>query len=438
MIFVFIILSLISSWIWIYYFKEIKIIGAEKVKSLLLTFSLGAIVYLINYKIGSLLNQFNYLDRNVLNQLIDSVLRKGFLSEVLKLIPIYIVYRLFKEEINEPISIFLFFTVSALGFSFSENIGDVISKDLKVFNERAILNTLNEIFCSSLVSFSVINFRFYSKKMSDVVLLLLLTAFLAGFYHFWLYFERLNQFGIILSILYFMVMISVFSTGLTNSINISSDFSYLKIEGNKKIFKRIILTYFALIFIQFVSLSIGGNLERAFYYLLDTLWFSGIIIFIAAKRISKLKLIEGKWSHPKLELPFSFYYSDSFNGRHAKLKLKFKGETFNENVIDFYLKVYCSINPLSKRNSYILKSQDVFLAEKIFLKSDETFYIVHIVKEDKIMMMLLKPKTSGKNLVKRKHAIAALLAIPEGIDISDKRLTSMDFIFKEWVFVKYR
>lgn len=438
MIFVFIILCLISSWVWINYFKEIKIIGSEKIKSLVLTFSLGAVVYLINYKIGNLLSDVRYVDSNVLNQLIDSVLRKGVLSEVLKLIPIYVVYRLFKDELTEPITIFLFFTVSALGFSFSENIGDVISNDLMVFNERSVLNTLNEIFCSALVSFSVINFRFYSKKISDVILLLLLTAFLAGFYDFWLYFERVNQFGVFVSVLYFMVMISIFSTGLTNSINISSDFSYLKIEGNKKIVKRIIFTYFLLIFIQFVTLTFSGNLEVAYHYLIDTLWFSGLIIIVAAKRVSKLKLIEGRWSSPKLEMPFSFYYSDSFNGRQSKLKLKFKGETFNENAIDFYLKVYCSINPLSKRNSYILKSQDVFLAEKIFLKNDETFYVIHVVKEDKIMMMLLKPKTSGKSLVKRRHAIAALLAIPEGFDITDKRLTSMDFIFKEWVFVKYR
>lgn len=438
MIFVFIILCLISSWIWINYFKEIKIIGSEKVKSLILTFSLGAIVYLINYKIGSLLNDLHYVDSDVFNQLIDSVLRKGVLSEVLKLIPIYVVYRLFKDELTEPISIFLFFTVSALGFSFSENIGDVISNELIVFNERSILNTLNEIFCSALVSFSVINFRFYSKKISDVILLLMLTAFLAGFYDFWLYFERVNQFGVIVSIFYFMVMISIFSTGLTNSINVSSDFSYLKIEGNKKIFKRIIVIYFVLIFIQFVSLTFSGNLETAYYYLVDTFWFSGFIIFIAAKRVSKLKLIEGRWSNPKLEFPFTFYYSDSFNGRHPKLKFKFKGETFNENALDFYLKVYCSINPISKRNSYILKSHDVFLADKIFLKNDETFYVVHLVKEDKIVMMLLKPKTSGKNLVKRRHAIAALLAIPEGFNIDDKRLTSMDFVFKEWVFIKYR
>ena len=49
-------------------------------------------------------------------------------------------------------------------------------------------------------------------------------------------------------------------------------------------------------------------------------------------------------------------------------------------------------------------------------------------------------KTTGKNLVKNRHAICALLSIPEGVSIEENTdvLRSSDFIFREWVFVKYR
>jgi len=52
----------------------------------------------------------------------------------------------------------------------------------------------------------------------------------------------------------------------------------------------------------------------------------------------------------------------------------------------------------------------------------------------------LKPKITGKNLVKNRHAICALLSIPEGVNVEDNMdvLSSSDFIFREWVFVKYR
>jgi hypothetical protein len=193
-----------------------------------------------------------------------------------------------------------------------------------------------------------------------------------------------------------------------------------------------------MIFIQFIVVSFFINLNYSTAFLIDTLWFSVIILFFTSKRLSKFKLIKGRWTAPKLELPFAFFHSESFHGRKPKLKFMFKGETFNEKAIDFYLGVYCSINPLSKRDSFILKPKDSFIAQKIFLKNDETYYLLSVLLENKMEVMLLKPKKTGKNLIKRRHAICALLSIPEGIDFRDVSLTHADFIFREWVFVKYR
>lgn len=439
MLVVFILLCLASSWIWVNYFKEIKVIQKEKLPYIILTFSLGASLYfLLNYFTGASLNHFAFFKYNVFNKLIDSILRVGFFNEILKLVPIYIVYRFFKKELNESVSIFLFFTVSALGYSFSGNIYHAFHTEIFVFNEYSILNTLNEVFCSSLVSFAVINYRFYNKKIWNVISYLTLAIFLSGFYDFWLYFERINPFGFLISILYFLFFISAFSSGLTSTINISSNFSYLQIESSKLIFKRFFFPYLLIVFLQFFAVSFFKDLNYSSVFLIDTLWFSVIILFFTAKRLSKFKLIKGRWKAPKLELPFTFFYSESFNGRKPKLKFKFRGETFNEKAIDFYLGSYCSINPLSKRDSFILKPKDSFIAEKIFLKNDETYYLLSVLLENKMEVMLLKPKKTGKNLIKRRHAICALLSIPEGIDFRDVSLTHADFIFREWVFVKYR
>ena len=440
MFIVFVLLCLSSSAIWINYFKEINVLSISKLPYLILLFVLGASVYLPNYYIGLHFSQFDFFVYPILNEFIDSILRVSIINEVLKLIPIYVVYLLFRKELKEPTSIFIFFTVSALGFSFSRNIYHGIETELYVFNEYSILNTLNQVFCSSLVSYAVINYRFYNKKITIVLKYLIFSAFLSGFYDFWLNFERTNSFGVIISIFYFLFLTSIFSNGLTNTLNISSDFSYLKIESNQKVFKRIFYFTLILIFLQFLSLSFFKNINYSVVLFLDTLWFSLLIIFISSKRLSKFKLIEGRWTYPRLELPFMFFYSESFYGRKPKLKLRFKGDTFNEKALDFYLNVYCSINPLSKRNSFILKPKDTFLAKKMFFKNEETFYLANVIREEKVEVMLLKPKTTGKNLVKNRHAICALLSIPEDLKIEEntENLSSLDFIFREWVFVKYR
>jgi len=438
MLIIFILIAFISSWIWIDYFREIKIIDKSKTPYLLLSFSIGAIVYFLNYFLNGLIKDIQYTDSNILNHLINSVLKAGFVSELLKLIPIYILYHLVKTELTEPISIFLYFTVSALGFSFSHNIFYVLNNNLYLFNDYVILNTLNDLFCSAFVSYAIINYRFYKKSVFDTVVLILLVILLAGLYDFWLYFERVFVFGVLVSIFYFAYLVSIFSTILTNSINISSDFSYLKVIGSKKVFRRYFLIFASLVFVQFIILTFTKPLSDASTYLFETLWFTFLIVLIVFKRVSKLKLIEGYWSKPKLKLPFTFYYSDAFNGRQSKFRFKFRGETFNEAAIDFYLKNICSINPLSKRNSYILKVKQAEIKEKIFLKNHETFYLVKVLNDDKFDEMLLKPKLSGKNLVKKRHAIAALLTIPEGVDITNKELSSLDFVFREWVFIKYR
>ena len=441
MFIVFVLLCLANSVIWVNYFKEINVLSISKIPYviLLLLFTLGASVYLPNYYFVDV-SKYNFFSNSLLNEFIDSILRVSVFNEVLKLVPLYIVYLFFKNELKEPTSIFVFFAVSTLGFSFSRNVFQGNETDLYIFNEYSILNTLNQVYCSSLVSYAVINYRFYNKKIIIVLLYLVFAAFLSGFYDFWLKFERTNSFGVLFSVLYFMFLTSFFSNSLTNTLNISSNFSYLRFETGKNVFKRTFYLFLTLMFFQFLSLSFFKNINYSLNVLLDTLWFSLIIIFISSKRLSKFKLIKNKWTSPKFELPFFSFYSESFHSRKPRLKLRFRGETFNEKSLDFYLHVYCSINPLSKRNSYILKPKDIFLADKVFFKNEETFYIAHVIKNDNPEMMLLKPKITGKNLVKNRHAICALLSIPEGVNVEDNMdvLSSSDFIFREWVFVKYR
>lgn len=435
----FILISFIFVLVWGNYFREIELVSKEKLPLLFFSFLLGVCVYSPFYFVNGVLPSKFCDCGELVNHAFVSFIKNGLLSEFFKLLPIYLLYLLFKKEIKEPISIFLFFCITALGFSFSENIAFALSNKRLIVNERVMLTFLNEMFCSALISFAVVNYRYYSKKISDIILMLVTTALLSGFFDFWVYYERLNPFGFIFTIFYFLIMVSVFVQVLTNSINISSDFSYLRIESKKKLVNKFNRLYLLMVLIQFFILAFQGNIFDALENLGNTLFFSGLILFLVSLSVSKLRLIEGRWSHPKLKLPFSLYYSEQFNNRKPKLKIKLIGETFNESAIDFYLGNVASINPLSKRNSYIISSKNASVKRKLFLKNDEVFYEIEILNHSKLKTMLLKPKNSGKIYVKRRHAIVALFSIPEDLeDFSNKKNTAQNFIFREWVYVKYR
>jgi hypothetical protein len=74
----------------------------------------------------------------------------------------------------------------------------------------------------------------------------------------------------------------------------------------------------------------------------------------------------------------------------------------------------------------------------VFLKDDETFYLIQMLSDERNKYMLIKPKNSGKLLVRRKYPIVALFSIHDIEDIKNNKLTAADFQFREWVYIKHR
>jgi len=442
MITIYLLIAVLSSWIWVHYFKLINVLDKDKTISTYLTFSLGAgAFFLFNYISDHLLGNFGFnFENKILEHLFISVFKIGLIGEFIKLIPILIVYLLFKNHFKAPIDVFVYFIISALGFSALENFFYSLQNEFYVFNEKVILRTMSEMFCTSLIAYGIIDYHFHSsrKKPLRIALLILLAAFLHGFYDFWQDYENFKNVGFVVTIVYFLIMMSIFSNTLTNSLNLSEDFAYGKQIGSKKFTDKLLKYFVILIVIQFLLLSWNKNFSFSIDNLFNTIWFSGLVVYISINRLNKIKTIKNRWNKLKIEFPFTFYRIDAFNGRSAAYKFKFKGETFNEEFIDVYYNDTCSIYPLSNRNSYIVRNKLIFIEKKFFLKNDETFYLVKMINDDKHEYMLLKPKTSGKNLVKKKYPIVALFSIHDLDDIKNNKLTSSDFQFREWVFIKHR
>ncbi len=430
-----------SSWIWVDYFRLIGVTTTQKTKYLLLTFCLGVTSFYLFKNINThFLDQFELLLHNnkLLNHFLVTAIKIGFLGELSKVIPVLIVYYLFRSKLKEPIDVFMFFAVSALGFAAGENLLYSYNNEFYFFNEKIILRTFGELFCTSILAYGIIGYRFYHKhkKPLKIFLLFLLAVFLHSFYDFWLDYEIVASYGFIVTLFYFMVMISVFAQTLTNSLNFSSDFDELKTIDSKNLIRKMYKYYGIFIVLQFIILLFNLNYGVAEKNVINTFWFSGFIVFMVINRLMKLKKIKRRWSHLKVELPFTFYKIDSFNGRSVKYKFKFRGEIFNEIFVDAFLTKEAYILPLSQRNSYLMKAKKVLLEKKVYLKNDEVFYLTRIIDDEKGEIYLLKPKNSGKSLRRKKYPIVALLSVFSEEDLHNKNLTVHDFQFREWVYLK--
>lgn len=438
---IYFIAAFFSSWIWVDYFKLIGVSDIKKTKYLLITFILGASsFYLFNLINTNILDQFEFILKNkTLNHFLITATKIGLLGEVSKMIPVLIVYFLFRKKIKEPIDVFMFFSVAALGFSAGENLLYSFKNTSYFFNEKIILRTFGELFSSSLMAYGIIGYRFYHKhkKPLKIIILFFFAVLLHAFYDFWLDYELIVNYGFIITFLYFMFMISIYAIGLTNSLNVSSVFDSIQTIHSKEIIKTLFVYYLILIIAQFLVLSFSLSFTKAYENLENTIWFSGIIVVVMINRLTKLKKIKGRWEHVKLQLPFTFYKIDTFNGRKTRYKFKFQGEIFNEIFVDPYLNKISYMAPLSQRNSYIVKTKKIFIERKVYFKNDECFYLTRIVEDGNEELYLLKPKNSGKSLVRKKYPIVALLSVYDTDDLKNKNLTVHDFQFREWVFIKY-
>ncbi len=444
MILIYSLIAIFIAWIWVDYYRLIDIYEKESLKYFILTFILGGCSVLIVLIINSVfLDGLNFeLNGDFINDFTYSVLKIGVVEEFAKTIPFFIMLWLFKDQINEPVDYIVFISISALGFSAAENIMYFYSHGPNIINGRAILATVGHMFDTSLIAYGLIRIQF--DKTNSKVLLFLgffgLAALSHGFYDFWLLNETTKSGGWIITILYFLITISIFSTILNNALNNSSFFTYKKVVDSDMVAKRL-LSYYGIVFlIQFILLAFKNDFIYAIRNLAGSLLITGFIIIITVVRLSRFKLIQGRWQPIKIEFPFSIKQGDSFmSTRRSYLSITIKGESYNETYINTYYEEYFLLHPLTARNSHIQKTRNAYIEKKIFLKNDETFYLVkifHDENKENFETMLIKPKTNETTMVNDIYPIVALLKIENADDLENINLGAKDFQFKEWAFAK--
>jgi RsiW-degrading membrane proteinase PrsW (M82 family) len=433
MIFIYIIIAIFISWIWIDYFRLIDIYNPEKIKYILLVFFLGCTSVLL--VLGAQIYILDFvpfeLNGSYINDFVYCVFRIGLLEELAKSAPLLIIFYFYKHEIDEPIDFLAFFSFSALGFAASENVLYFLDNGGALITPRAILSTVGHMFDTSLIAYGFILNRYKYKQRNIFVILqfILLAALSHGFYDFWLINEEVSKWGWFVTVLYFMFTISIFATILNNSLNNSSHFTYKKAIDADAVLYKILKYYGVLFLVQIIVLTFQDNFIYALSVFKFSLFTVGFIIAITVERLSKFKLIEGKWNELKFEIPFLLE-----NG-----KLRIKGDTRNEVLINMHYEDYFLLHPVSQNNTYIGTPRLAYLEKKVFLKNDDAFYLIKCFTTNEngaYEYLLLYPKTTQATLINDKYPIVSILELQQMEDLNNVELTKNHFPFIEFAFLK--
>ncbi len=432
MIVLYSIVAAFIAWIWVDYYRLVDIYNKKELKYVILTFLLGCgSVYLVIAIDKYLLSDLSFkLNGNGLNDLLYCVFHVGLVEELAKTVPLIIMLLLFRKHFNNPIDYVAFISISALGFSAVENVG-YFNDSPAAINMRAILCSLGHMCYSALIGYGIVLMKFKNKKFQPFLVIgfVLLAALAHGIYDF-LIINNSIPFAWLFTVLYFFLLISVFATILSNSLNNSSNFSYKKVVNSDKIATRIMI-YYAIVFIlQFFVMGYQTDFNKALLHFQASVYVGGFIIIISVLRLSQLKLIQNRWQPLKLELPFVL------NAPGQKIKIK--GESYTENRMGTYYEEYFTLCPLSK-TLHIEKPRLAYIEKKIFLKYDETLFLAKVFYDDvkeKFEYMILKPKIKDKTLAFDKYPIIGLLKVSDTAAIEDTTKSSTSFKFLEWAYAK--
>jgi len=445
MLLIYSLLSIFIAWIWVDYYRLIDIYNKENLKYFILTFFLGAASVLIVIGINKyLLDSYSFhLNGNFINDFLYCFLKIGFVEELAKTIPFVMVYFLFKKEFNEPIDYLAFICISALGFSAAENVLYFNNHGASIIDGRAILSTVGHMFDTSLIAYGIIMMQ-KSKSNFKVLILLgyfVLAALSHGFYDFWLLFEGTKVVGVLITVLYFLITISLFATILNNALNNSSFFTYKRVVNSDIVLSRLLMYYGIVYVIKFALMISQHDVLRALIDLRFSIILTGFIIIITVKRLSRFKLIKDRWHPLKIEFPFKISANDSFltSPRSGIFRIQVKGEGYNETYINNYYEEYFVLHPVSQRITYIEKPSSAYIEKKLFLKNDEVVYLARIyLDENKELFetLLIKPKTFGESMVNEKYPIVALIKVDNIADLEDPTVGIKNFKFLEWAYAK--
>lgn len=447
----YLLISLIVTIIWFFYFKKINFFSKPNLKLMLIAFSFG----LVSVSIVKPLNSF-----------IDFLIFKVFIEEFVKICFFIIFYLIFKKEFKEPFDYIVYISMVALGFTVLENIVKFnenlqpISKNSFFFDSyilaRIVFGPLGHLTYGIIAVYGWIRFKFAEQKNNYLTLFkFLLIAFISHcFYNyivsipvqeslsFGLDFSFFNsklladdskefhiQWALVLVSFYTLILSSAFVTIINNVLNNSINFNYKKTITQDSILKKLLIGYGFLFILQLAlyliihsddldnsNRVVSGNSQLDFIKTSFKVFLFAITTIIVLMRITRFNLLKGAWQTIKIELPF-YIFKDNY-------LFKIKGNSNEELKISSYHNQFFNLLPVNNKKSLLKYRNKAFLHEKIVDYKHNTYFLVKIFtskSSDEFDYFLLKSKSTGMRSTIESYPIVNVYEL-KGLD----QLTNID------------
>ncbi len=423
------------AWIWVDYYRLIDIYESERLFYFIFIFALGCASVFVALKANDWVETFanTDLNGNFFHDFWICFIYIGLLEELCKLLPFLVFILIFPKILNESIDYIAFICAAALGFSAVENALYFHSFGSHIISSRSVLSSLGHMFDTALIAYGIIlfKFKFHHKKWYVIPIFVLLAALAHGIYDFLLMYKPIEKAGLLLAIAYFFITISLFATIINNALNQSHFFTYKKVIDSGKVAFRLLSYYGILFIVQLVILAYFTSFSNALSRFFHSLYMPGIIIIISCVRLSRFKLIRGRWFPLKIEFPFGIVRKVPENTEGESFRIVVKGESYNEVYINSFYESFFYLHPIQS----IYPAKLAYIERKIFLKNDLSCYLVRRYFSDKnngFEYVLLYPKKTGTTKTKENFPFVEILKITK-MELLDKNNTTLDqFKFESW------
>lgn len=172
---------------WLIFLRQIDVFHSEKWIYIVGTcLSAMTIVFMTLPAIDSL-DVFGFTS-SWMPKIFYDIISVGVYEELLKILPLLIGMRFFQKEIQEPVDLIIYASVSALGFAFIENLFYFNQYPVGSFTARALQAVVLHMVCSSLIAYYMIQSIYGRRWKKSIGFLygLFIAAVIHGLYDFML------------------------------------------------------------------------------------------------------------------------------------------------------------------------------------------------------------------------------------------------------------
>jgi RsiW-degrading membrane proteinase PrsW (M82 family) len=316
--------------IWGFYMLRWDVFEKESNIILFLTLISGMILAVLCFYLYDFLHYRLDFHLHQDNLLMYSIFGIGVVEEFVKILPVLFLLTFGNRIISEPYDYILFAAVSALGFSFVENLVYFDGNLNGIIHGRALTSVPGHIIDSSIVAYGLVLAKYRYKSLPAIAgfaIFFLLGCINHGLYDYWL-FTHLTIFFII----GFIVSISVWIIIINNCLNNSPSFNHHTETKSDNTQLIISISLLSILVLEYILVALENGPTYANGNFNKNLIIAGIMITYYSSRLTNMDLVKGYWATVPLRSVGEKKSNAAFEIKNFLLRL-LSGDTFNHSFV---------------------------------------------------------------------------------------------------------